>query len=455
MKKKLTLFLLSSILLLSSCAITTSSELVVKTTPKWVTDKTQSQTLLKYVIIENGVDEEDSYKNASDSFVDFITTYLSIPQKSDEYKESLYSTLKIADFDIYNSARFYENKENGVKGYFLFTANKSKVNDKFLERTNIINLATLEVENLEITAMNYYKKNKDFLALSSLVDAYIVSRENNIVTKGINPDAILQKCLLVLNKAGIEVSNFDSENLECTFEVIRQVGLFPPNISEPKLKISYSALNSQSNNYITTERIKLSSKINRYDFTPQNLSAVPNGVLLFENDIDEILFKLEKKGFYDAAKVLENSNKSYLVSYNKVSSLNGKSIKLSVYENDLNDVAVSIMDVSRIVDSLTSLGAFVNLDIESDDQDESNLADRTIYDYQITLKNEVIEKLNDFMNVVKTTGSVEVADLKKGIIVYASEPFDSVSNGDSEKIALKNAFDNFALKSIFLIKENF
>jgi hypothetical protein len=453
--KKLFAILFTTILLLTSCAITSNSDKIVRTTPSWVNSTPISTTTISYVISATGVDESDAFENACNSFVDSFTSYLSISDKAEEYKESLIATLSIADYNIYNTARFFENDGEDLKGYFLFIADKSKVNERLTVQATNVETSTIAIQKLELAADNYYKSNKDYKALNSLVDAYIKSRENSITAKYINQDDLLEKCVSILSKTVISVSDFKSDELSCTFEVTRQVGLFPPNVVEPKLKISYSSYNAELKPYIVTERIALSSKNNSYQFVPHNKTAVKNGVLIFETDIDEALYKLENAGYLDAVKILETANKSYLLSYKTESIFKGKSINLSVFENDLSENPLSLIDVSRIVDSLEGLGAIVNIDENSIEDSQISTADYSVYDYQITFKNEVTEKLNEFKSVVRTAGSVEVADLKKGTVIYASDPYETITNADTSEIALKDAFNNFALKGIFLIKENF
>jgi hypothetical protein len=453
--KKIITILLTSVLLLSSCAITSNSDRFVGRLPSWISDTNLSQTTVEYVITSIGVDENEAYKNACNSFVDLFTNYLSIKDKSVEYKKSLIDSLAIKEYEIYNTARYFEVVENRVKGYFLFTANRESIDERLKVKSLNNESATMEIQELIFVADNYYQNNKDYKAFNSLIDAYIISRKNNIIGKNISADDILNRCISILNKSKIEVSNFESEQLSCTVEVTRQVGLFPPNVLDSKLKISYSSYNIEMKTYLETERIDLSSKMDSYEFVPKNKSVYTDGVLLLETDIDKALYKLEKMGYIDALKKLEKANKCYLLSYNILSEFKGKSIRLSVYENDLNEIQLSLIDVSNIVDVLEGLGAIVTVDELNTDYIEDYNIDSSIYDYQITFKNEVTEKLDEFKSIVRTAGSIEVANLIEKSVVYSSEPFETIANGDTTEEALKSAFNSFALKGIFLLKENF
>lgn len=452
--KKILILLFTSMIMLSSCAISSSSERNVSNRPSWITDTTLSQTTIKYVITSNGIDENDAYKIACITFVDSFTNYLSINDKNDEYKESLINTLGVKDYDIYNNARYFEKSDKGVKGYFLFTANKESVNSRLIVKANNIANTTIEIQRIVAEAENYYKNNKDYKAFTLLIDAYILSRENNISERDISPDDLLERCVSILTKTRIEITNFVSDQLSCTIEVTRQVGLFPPNVLDSKLKISYSSFNSEMKTYLETERIELSVKQENYNFVPKNKTVYSDGVLLLEMDIDDSLYKLESLNYIKALKKLEIANKCYLLSYKKISKLSGKKIRLDVYENDLNQIPVSLIDVSNIVDVLESLGAIVTVDESSKEYSESSEFDKN-FDYQITFKNEVTEKLDEFKSIVRTAGSVEVADLKTKLVVYSSDPYETIAVGENASNTLKSAFNSFALKGIFLLKENF
>jgi hypothetical protein len=442
-------------LLLSSCAISSTIDRNVSRRPSWITETYLSQTTIKYIITSRGVDEDESYRIACNAFVDSLTNYLSISEKTAEYRESLIDTLAIQDYGIYNTTRYLEPTDDGVRGYFLFTADREKVNDRLKVKESNVESATFEIGKLISTADTYYKNNKDCKAFSSLIDAYIISRKNNILNKNIGLDDLLARCVSILDKTKIAVSDFNGEELSCLIGVTRQVGLFPPSVLDSKIKISYSSFNPEMKTYLETERIILSSKLESYKFEPKNKSVYANGVLLIEVDIDESLYKLEKLGYIDALKKLEKANKCYLLSYNTLSDFRGKTIKLDVYENDLNEIPLSLIDVSNIVDVLEGLGAVVTVDELKSEYKKTSSIDNGLYDYQITFKNEVTEKLDELRFVVRTAGSIEVADLQKRSVVYVSDPFETVANGETPEIALKNAFNSFALKGIFLLKENF
>jgi hypothetical protein len=171
-------------------------------------------------------------------------------------------------------------------------------------------------------------------------------------------------------------------------------------------------------------------------------------VLLIEVDIDDSLSKLRKSGYQDAARVLEENNKSYVISYNNDKFFENKIVSLSILENDLNQVPITPISTSRIIDALKSLGA----DVVEDTGDESL---EVPYDYKITFRNEITDKIEGFKSTVRSAGSVEVEDLSKGIIIYDSEPFECVAYGDDMDSAIVEVFERFALKSIFYLKENF
>ena len=144
--KKIFAILLTTILLLTSCAITSNSDKTVRVIPSWVNSTPISTTTISYVIIATGINENDAFENACNSFVDSFTSYLSISNKAEEYKETLITTLSIADYGIYNTARFFESDGEDTKGYFLFIADKLKVNERLTAQAANVETSTKEVK---------------------------------------------------------------------------------------------------------------------------------------------------------------------------------------------------------------------------------------------------------------------------------------------------------------------
>lgn len=447
--RKILTLLFVTFLLFSSCASTANMNYVSRS-PSWINGVPDSVTQLNYLIVVNGADEKKLYADACNIFVKRFVINLSLEDKTDEYLDSLINTLSIPDFDVYNAKRYLVSTgENSYKGYFLFTSSKIKVSNAITTRLKLVSTTKATLSNLVNKSNENYKNNKDLKSIDNLVDAYILSRTNNISSASTNSSINLMNHILkLIRNMTISVANFDQDNLNCNISVVRKVGLFPPIILDSNIKISYSSYNSSSDPYLDVEKINIPAKLTSYNFVPRNTSIYKKGVLLIEVDIDEALRKLRNNGYSDTADILEKNNKSYVISYINNDFFENKSIVLKILENDLNQVPIVPKSVNRIVDALESLGATVTLD-------DNEIDNNSTYDYQIIIRNEITDKISGFKAIVKTAGSVEVKDLSKDIIIYDSEPFECVVNGDDMESAINEIFERFALKSIFLLKENF
>ncbi|MBK5200640.1 MAG: hypothetical protein JJE21_03805 [Spirochaetaceae bacterium] len=447
--KKLLALLFATFVLFSSCTSTNNMNYVSRS-PYWINGVSDSPSILNYVIVVSGSDEQELYTSACNIFVTRFVINLSLEAKSDEYLDSLINTLNIPDFNVNNSKRYIiDNGDNSYKGYFLFTASKAKVSNATATRLNLISTTKATLLKLINQSNENYRNNKDLKSFDNLVDAYILSRNSNISSSETNSSTnLMNRLLKLVRNMTISVADFDQNNLNCSISVARKVGLFPPIILDSNIKISYSSYNPSSNPYLDVEKINIPSKLTSFKFVPRNNSIYKKGVLLIEVDIDENLTKLRNSGYSDTASILEKNNKCYVISYKSNDFFANKSIKLKVLENDLNQIPLIPRSVNRIVDALESLGGTITLD-------DNTIDNKSTYDYQIVIRNEITDKVPGFKAVVRTAGSVEVNDLSKDMIIYNSEPFECVANGDDMESAINEVFDRFALKSIFLIKENF
>ncbi|MGH4038450.1 MAG: hypothetical protein ACRQFF_11495 [Sphaerochaeta sp.] len=451
--KKILLILLS-LLTLVSCTTTDLSKNVTDT-PNWINNSLSDENELNYIVTATASNEEDAYELACGKMISSLDDSLSLGDNLSYYTQSLIDTLGVKELGLYNRNRYYETKDDDtVQGTFLFTVSTQDYENALLSRRESVTTSTQKIQALVSKADSFYRENKDYKAFDSLVDAYIISRNNDITVKNISPDDLLARCLSILDKTRISVYDFDDDTLSCLIEVTRQAGLFPPAILNTQLKISYSSYSPTLSTYLETESITIPSKVVDYKFIPKNKSKFLKGVLLLEMNLDSSLYKLDEAGYEDTVKILENENKSYLITYKGSSKFEGKTVLLNVYEQDLNQVPIEVINRKKIVDSLEALGAIVTLD-ESLDSDEVGDISTSTYDYHITFKNEVTDVVEGYKDVVRTAGSMEVADIKMGSVVFDSGPYESISNGDTKDKAMSGAFNSFILKAIFLLKENF
>jgi hypothetical protein len=451
--KKILLILLS-LLTLVSCTTTDLSKNVTDT-PYWINNSLSDENELNYIVTATASNEEDAYELACGKMISSLDESLSLGDNLSYYTQSLIDTLGVKELGLYNRNRYYETKDDDtVQGTFLFTVSTQDYENALLSRRESVTTSTQKIQALVSKADTFYRENKDYKAFDSLVDAYIISRNNDITVKNISPDDLLARCLSILDKTKISVYDFDDDTLSCLIEVTRQAGLFPPAILNTQLKISYSSYSPTLSTYLETESITIPSKVVDYKFIPKNKSKFLKGVLLLEMNLDSSLYKLDEAGYEDTVKILENENKSYLITYRGSSKFEGKTVLLNIYEQDLNQVPIEVINRKKIVDSLEALGAIVTLD-ESLDSDEVGDISTSTYDYHITFKNEVTDVVEGYKDVVRTAGSLEVADIKMGSVVFDSGPYESISNGDTKDKALSGAFNRFILKGIFLLKENF
>jgi len=451
--KKILLILLS-LLTLVSCTTTDLSKNVTDT-PYWINNSLSDENELNYIVTATASNEEDAYELACGKMISSLDESLSLGDNLSYYTQSLIDTLGVKELGLYNRNRYYETKDDDtVQGTFLFTVSTQDYENALLSRRESVTTSTQKIQALVSKADTFYRENKDYKAFDSLVDAYIISRNNDITVKNISPDDLLARCLSILDKTKISVYDFDDDTLSCLIEVTRQAGLFPPAILNTQLKISYSSYSPTLSTYLETESITIPSKVVDYKFIPKNKSKFLKGVLLLEMNLDSSLYKLDEAGYEDTVKILENENKSYLITYRGSSKFEGKTVLLNIYEQDLNQVPIEVINRKKIVDSLEALGAIVTLD-ESLDSDEVGDISTSTYDYHITFKNEVTDVVEGYKDVVRTAGSMEVADIKMGSVVFDSGPYESISNGDTKDKALSGAFNRFILKGIFLLKENF
>jgi len=451
--KKILLILLSLLTLVSCTTADLSKN--VDSTPYWINNSLSDENELNYIVTATASNEEDAYELACGKMISSLDESLSLGDNLSYYTQSLIDTLGVKELGLYNRNRHFETKEDDtVQGTFLFTVSTEDYGNALESRRESVTTSTQKIQALVSKADSFYRDNKDYKAFDSLVDAYIISRNNDITVKNITPDDLLSRCLSILDKTKISVYDFDANTLSCLIEVTRQAGLFPPAILNAQLKISYSSYSPTLSTYLETERISIPSKDVDYKFIPKNKSKFLKGVLLLEINLDSTLDKLYEAGYEDAVKLLENENRSYLITYRGSSEFEGKTVLLNIYEQDLNQVPIEVIDRNKIVDSLESLGAIVTLD-DSLDSDEVGDISTSTYDYHITFKNEVTDVVEGYKDVVRTAGSLEVADIKMGSVVFDSGPYESISNGDTKNSALYGAFNRFILKGIFLLKENF
>ncbi|HKL60353.1 MAG TPA: hypothetical protein VJ863_10665 [Sphaerochaeta sp.] len=455
------LFLL--LLTLSSC--TSLSNLVrsqVEGLPSWVYTPVASSNRTAFVGKGNTQVLFNAKLMAYEDILNQLSEFVGEPVQGTYYRE-LTTTDAIETFGL-NIVNEYSKTDprSPAQFYLLATADTAKLESK---RTSVFN-ATLkrdkDIAALIRKADAAYRENNDIRAIMLYFDAALIASEGQVTSKKHETDALLAKSITFINALRFSLGKSDPLQATATVQLRRKSRLLAPKVLNAPVVARFDALNSLGQGYADSLYFNTASE-GVIQFSPYNYGLVGTGTIQFSVDFASALFELQQKIPQEALDPLEVAIDSHGLdfSYSLVSPFATKSIVADIREYEYTGTLRNTQEaLSAFLDLYESRGLTITA-VNLAQEEEGELYDEVRLkapgtDLIIKGKAGVVgeTQIGD-QNVVVVTGSVQLWNMGKGVLLSDTLEVEAVAYAPIAEDAKRKAFSRFGQISSSLLLSSF
>ncbi|HKL59656.1 MAG TPA: hypothetical protein VJ863_07145 [Sphaerochaeta sp.] len=449
--------------LLSSC--TSLSNLVrsqVEGLPSWVYTPVASSSKTAFVGKGNTQVLFNAKLMAYEDILNQLSAFVGEPVQGTYYRE-LTTTDGIEAFGL-NIVNEYSKTEprSPAQFYLLATADTLKLESK---RTSVYNAALKrdrDIAALMRDADAAYRANNDIKAIMLYFDAAVIASEGPVSSKKYEVDALLSKSITFINALRFSFSKSDPNQATATVYVRRKSRLLAPKVLNAPVVAQFEALNSLGKSYADSLFFNTASE-GFIQFVPYNYGLVGKGNIRFVVDFSSALEKLEQKIPSETLAPLQEALDKHGIDfpYSLVSAFATKKIVADIreyeYTGTLRNTKEALSAFLTLYDSrgvAISPMALVQEEI-SDILGEVRLKTPGT-NLVVSGKAGVVDetRIGD-QSVVVVTGSVQVWNMDKGVLLSDTLEVEAVAFAPLSEEAKKKAFLRFGQISSSLLLSSF
>lgn len=449
--------------LFSSC--TSLSNLVrsqVEGLPSWVYTPVASSSKTAFVGKGNTQVLFNAKLMAYEDILNQLSAFVGEPVQGTYYRE-LTTTDAIEAFGL-NIVNEYSKADprSPAQFYLLATADTLKLESK---RTSVYNAALKrdrDIAALMRDADAAYRANNDIKAIMLYFDAAAIASEGPASSKKYEVDALLAKSITFINALRFSFSKSDPNQATATVYVRRKSRLLAPKVLNAPVVAQFEALNSLGKSYADSLFFNTASE-GFIQFVPYNYGLVGKGSVRFVVDFSSALKKLEQKIPAEALAPLHEALDKHGIDfpYSLVSAFATKKIVADIREYEYTGTLrntkealsafLALYDSRGVAMSPLALAQEEMADLFDEVRQKApgtNLAVRG--------KAGVVDetRIGD-QSVVVVTGSVQVWNMDKGVLLSDTLEVEAVAFAPLSEEAKKKAFLRFGQISSSLLLSSF
>ena len=457
------LLLLVLLTIFSSC--TSLSNLVrsqVEGLPSWVYTPVTSSSRTAFVGKGNTQVLFNAKLMAYEDILNQLSGFVGEPVQGTYYRE-LTTTDAIEAFGL-NIVNEYSKTDprSPSQFYLLATADTAKLESKRTSVYNAVLKRDKEIATLIRSADSAYRANNDIKAILLYFDAALIASEGPVTSKKYEVDALLAKSITFINALRFSLSKSDPIKATATVQLRRKSRLLSPKVLNAPIVAQFEALNSLGKSYSDSLLFNTASD-GIIQFVPYNYGLVGKGTIRFAVDFSSSLAKLEQNISQEAFAPLQEALDKHGIdfTYSLISAFAPKKIVADIREYEYTGALRNTKDaLSAFLDLYDSRGVAISpLAIAQEEESE-------IYDEvrlkapgtNLVLKGKagiVDETKIGKQHVVVVTGSVQLWDMDKNMLLSDTLEVEAVAFASLAEDAKKKAFSRFGQISSSLLLPSF
>lgn len=451
--------LLLALPLFFSC--TSLSNLVrsqVEGLPSWVYTPVTSANRTSFVGKGNTQVLFNAKLMAYEDILNQLSLFVGEPVQGTYYRE-LTTTDSIEAFGLTIVNEFTKtDPRSPAQFYLLATADTAKLESKRTSVYNAVLKRDKDIAALIRSADSAYRANNDIKAIMLYFDAALISAQGPVSSKKYEVDALLAKSITFINALRFSLGKSDPLQATATVQLRRKSRLLSPKVLNAPIVAQFDALNSLGMSYADSLLFNTASE-GVIQFVPFNYGLVGKGSIRFAVDFSSALSELEQTLSQEAlAPLLFALDRHGLdFPYSLISAFATKKIVADIREYEYTGSLRNTQEaLSAFLDLYDSRGVAMSaLSLEQEEESE-------IYD-EVRLKepgaNLVVKGKAGVVDetrigeesVVVVTGSVQVWDMDKGVLLSDTLEVEAVAFSPLPEEAKRKAFRRFGQISSSLL----
>ncbi len=454
--------LLTLSLLVSCTSLTNLVRAQVEGLPSWVYTPVVSSNRTAFVGKGNTQVLFNAKLMAYEDILNQISAFVGEPVQGTYYRE-LTTTDAIEAFGL-NIVNEYSKADarSSAQFYLLATADTAKLESKRTSVYNAILQRDKDIAALIRSADAAYRSNNDIKAIMLYFDAALIAAEGPVSSKKYEVDSLLAKSITFINALRFSFSKSDPLQATATVQLRRKSRLLSPKVLNAPVVARFDAKNSLGKKYADSLLFNTASE-GIIQFVPYNYGLVGNGTIRFEVDfssaLEELQNKIPQQTLEPLLGVLDKHGIDF--PYALKSAYSGKNIIADIREYEYTGTLRNTKEaLSALLDLYDSRGVSIKA-LALEQEEESELfsevrlqAPRT--NLVIRGKAGVVgETFIGEQNVVVVTGSVQLWDMDKGVMLSDTLEVEAVAYSPLAEDAKRKAFRRFGQISSSLLLPSF
>lgn len=451
--------LLLLLTLFSSC--TSFSNLVrsqVEGLPSWVYTPVVSASKTAFVGKGNTQVLFNAKLMAYEDILNQLSAFVGEPVQGLYYRE-LTTTDAIETFGL-NIVNEYSKTDlrSPAQFYLLATADTAKLESKRTSVYNAMLKRDKEIEELIRSADLAYRANNDIRAIMLYFDAALIASEGPVTSKKYEIDALLDKSITFISALRFSLSKSDPLKATATVQLRRKSRLLSPKVLNAPVVAQFDALNSLGERYADSLFFNTASE-GIIQFVPHNYGLVGKGSIRFAVDFSSSLAQLEQKIPRESLAPLQAAlDKSGIdFPYSLKSPFATKKIVADIREYEYTGALRNTKEaLSAFLDLYDSRGVSIS-PVALVQEETSELFDEVRLKApgsHLVLRGKagVVEETHiGEQSVVVVTGSVQLWDMEKKVLLSETLEVEAVAFAPLAEDAKKKAFSRFGQISSSLL----
>lgn len=430
--------------------------------PSWVYTPVTSANRTSFVGKGNTQVLFNAKLMAYEDILNQLSLFVGEPVQGTYYRE-LTTTDSIEAFGL-NIVNEYTKTDprSPAQFYLLATADTAKLESK---RTSVYNAALKrdkDIATLIGEADSAYRSNNDIKAIMLYFDAALISAEGPVSSKKYELDALLAKSITFINALRFSLSKSDPLQATATVQLRRKSRLLSPKVLNAPIVAQFAALNSLGMSYADSLLFNTAAE-GVIQFVPYNYGLVGNGTIRFAVDFSSALSALEQKLSQEVLAPLRAALDKHGIDfpYSLISAFATKKIVADIREYEYTGTLRNTKEaLSAFLDLYDSRGVAISpMSLEQEEESEIYSEVRQKEpgtNLVVKGKAGVVEetRIGD-QNVVVVTGSVQLWNMDKGLLLSDTLEVEAVAFAPLPEEAKQKAFRRFGQISSSLLLPSF
>lgn len=399
---------------------------------------------------------------AYEDILDQLSEFIGEPVQDIYYRElTTTDSIKAFGLDIVNEYSKTDPR-SPAQFYLLANADTQKLESRRTSVYNAVLNRDKDIEALISKADSAYRANNDIEAINLYFEAALVASEGQVTSKKHEVDALLAKSITFINALRFSFSKSDPLQATATVQLRRKSRLLSPKVLNAPIIAQFDAKNSLGQSYADSLLFNTASG-GVIQFVPYNYGLVGKGSIRFSVDFTSSLARLKQHIPQENLAPLEEALAKHGIDfpYSLISDFAKKSIVADIREYEYTGTLRNTKEaLSTFLDLYDSRGIPMKPMALSEEEETE------IY-REVRLKapgtNLIVNgkagvvgetSIGD-QSVVVVTGSVQLWDMDKGVLLSDTLEVEAVAFSPLAEDAKREAFHRFGQISSSLLLPSF